>query len=219
MTKLDSRESAARTRRVLTVDDQVAVREMLALVLEGMGGFVVVAEAATGLEGLKLFRRHKPDLIVAGLALREMSGPEMFGAMREEAPSVRRMVFSGTRNRALLLAGLRCNPHGFVHKTESLDVLREALGAVAEGKIFFGAFATALADEAVGRSGLTPDLPPQQRVVLQLVAEGHSTKQIASRMALSPKTVDNYRSRLMEKLGLRDVASLTMYAVREGLVE
>lgn len=219
MTTADSRGSLIPMRRVLTVDDQLAVREMLEGVLDQMGGFTVVAQAETGREGLKLFRQHKPDLVVAGLSLREMCGPEMLGAMREEAPAVRRVVFSGTRNRALLLAGLRCNPHGFVHKTEPLAVLRAALEAAAAGKIYFGAYATALADAANGKDERTTDLPARQRVVLQLIAEGRSTKQIAHHLALSPKTIDNYRSRLMERLGVHDVASLTMYAVREGLVE
>ena len=215
----ESRESLAGQKKVLIVDDQVAVREMLGGVLEGMAEFRVVAEAATGMEGLRAFRLRKPDLVVAGLALREMSGPEMFVAIREEAAAVRRVIFSGTRNRALLFTGLRCGVHGFVHKTEPLSVLREALQAVAAGRTFFGAFATALTDEAAAGKGLNAALPPQQRVVLQLIAEGQSTKQIASRLALSPKTIDNYRSRLMEKLGVRDVASLTVYAFHEGLVE
>ncbi|MDD5199098.1 MAG: response regulator transcription factor [Terrimicrobiaceae bacterium] len=214
-----------RKAQVLVVDDQVSVREMVALVLDREGAFAVAAEASSGLEGLQMFRRHSPEMVIAGLALPEMSGPEMIRAMRSERPGARVLVYSGTRNRELIRAGLECGAHGFVHKTESLETLRQGFCAVARGFSFFGPLATQAMDEVRATSGhggsrkAGEDLPPKLRTVLQLVAEGLSTKQVAGRLFIAPKTAENYRMQLMQKLGLHDIASLTRYAVRQGLVE
>jgi DNA-binding NarL/FixJ family response regulator len=204
--------------RVLVVDDQISVREMVAMVLDRHGGFTVVAEAASGVDGLRLFRRHKPALVIAALALPEMNGPEMIHAMRDENPEARLLIYSGSRSRPLVLAGLEAGPHGFVHKTEPLLTLQQAFVAVTNGFGFFGPFATRMRDEARAPGRTHEELTPKQRVVLQMVAEGMSTKQVAGKLSLSPKTIEHYRMRLMQKLGLRDVASLTRYAVRCGLV-
>lgn len=209
-----------RRKRVLVVDDQVSVREMVAVILNREEHYAVSAEASSGFEGLRLFRRYRPELVITGLALPEMNGPEMIHAMREERPEVRVLVYSGARNGELVAAGLAAEPHGFVHKTESLDVLRRAVSAVAGGFTFFGSFATQARDEGRAQAaGRTDGLSPKLRVVLQLVAQGLSTKQVADRLSLSAKTVEHYRTQLMQRLGLRDVASLTRYAVRAGLVE
>lgn len=205
--------------RVLVVDDQISVREMLAMVLERETEFSVAGAAATGFEGLRAFREVRPSLVVAALALPQMNGVEMIAAMREERPEVRILIYSGSRNHELIGAGLAAGAHGFVHKTEPLETLRAGVFAVARGSSFFGPFATRVLDESRGKERPAASLSPRQRLVLQMVAEGLSTKQVAGRLSLAPKTVEHYRTQLMQKLGLRDVASLTRYAVRCGLVE
>jgi DNA-binding NarL/FixJ family response regulator len=207
-----------RRTRVLIVDDQVSVREMVAMVMDRDGGFTVVAEAGTGLEGLRRFRSHSPELVITGLVLPEMNGSEMIRTMRDENPAVRILIFTGSRNRPLLMQGLEAGPHGFVHKLEPLSTFRRAFHAITEGHGFFGPFATKLLDDERGKTGVKSDLTPRQRVVLQMIAEGASTKQVAAKLSLSPKTVEHYRTRLMQRLGLRDVASLTRYAMRCGLI-
>jgi len=202
---------------VLVVDDQISVREMLAELMGQTGRHEIIGEGMTGFEGLRLFRLGKPDLVIAALALPEMNGVEMIRTMREERRAARILVYSGTRNAELIRAAMDVKPHGFVHKTDSLATLREALAAVERGCSFFTPFATRLLDEP-GTNG-QPPLSSRERTVLQMVAEGMSTKQVAGRLSISPKTVEHYRTQLMQKLGLRDVASLTRYAVRSGLVE
>lgn len=212
-------EKPGRTR-TLVVDEQVSVREMVAMVLGREETFAVVAEASSGVEGLRMFRQHAPQLVIAELALPEMNGPEMIRALREENAATRVLVYTGSRHDGLTLGGLRVGAHGFVQKSEPLATLLRAAVAVAEGATFFGPFATRLLDEQVrgGRRAANDGLSPKQRTVLQMVAEGMSTKQVAGRLSLSPRTVEHYRIQLMQKLGLRDVASLTRYAVRCGLV-
>lgn len=203
--------------RVLLVDDQVAVRELTIMLLCQLG-FAIAAEARSGEEALRQLPRRPAQLVVLGLALPEMSGPDLLVALRRTAPGVRTVVFTGTRNAELIAAGLEARPFGFVHKTEPLAVFREALSAVAGGGSFLGPFATQWQQANRGRLGLAA-LAPQQRRLLQLIAEGLSTKEAAERMAVSPRTAENYRMQLMQRLGVRDVASLTRYAVRCGVVE
>ncbi len=211
----------ARERRVLVVDDQVSVRQLVAetVLKNGNGTCRIVGETGSGMEGLRLFRQHLPDMVIAALALPEMNGAEMVRAIRAERSDARILVYTGTRNRELILAALEAHPHGFVHKTDALALLHEALGAVSRGACFFSPFATRFFDE-MGRPGPASSctLSAKERQILQLVAEGQSTKEAACRLCISPKTVEHYRSGIMRKLGLRDVASLTRYAVRCGMV-
>ena len=211
-------ETSRKRERVLLVDDQISVREMVVMLLDREGFFVVTAEATSGLDGLRLFRKYRPALVISALALPEMNGPELITAIREEERGARILVYSGSRSRELILAALDAGPQGFVHKTEPLQTLREAIVAVAKGITFFGPYATRIVGDSKASERSTKGLPPKLRTVLQLIAEGNSTKQIADRMILSPKTVEHYRLQVMERLGLRNVASLTRYAVRSGVV-
>jgi DNA-binding NarL/FixJ family response regulator len=208
--------------RALVVDDQVSVRELVVELLACRCGFgcQVVGEASSGAEGLRLFRKLLPTLVVAALSLPELGGAEMVRAMREERAEVRVLVYTGTRNEEMVRAGLAARPHGFVHKTDSLATLTEALGAVARGSCFFSPFATRLLD-GMGLGPVTEAcrLTGKEREVLRLVAEGLSTKQMAGKLSIAPKTVEHHRGEVMRKLGMRDVASLTRYAVRCGIIE
>lgn len=212
-----------RRPRVLLLDGQNAVREMTAMVLD-REGFAPVAESASGLEGIELFRRHQPDLVVLGLALLEMAGPETILALHAEKTRARLLVFTGTHNRALLEPAIEARPHGFVHKTEPLETFRQALAAVVRGHSFLSPFATAVTEGL--RTTVRTDkklnskqqLNSKQRTILKMIAEGRSTREMAEKLELSPKTIEHYRKQLMEKLGHHDVASLTRYAVRCGLV-
>jgi len=205
--------------RVLLADDEVSVREMLATSLHSEGVFTVAGEASSGLEALELFRNHRPELIVLALPLPGVAGPEVLRMIRAEQPETRFLVYCGTRNPALLRAGLESRPHGFVHKTEPFETLRIALRAVAAGGSFFGPFATRLDQREDGEERFDKTLTPKQRIVLQMIAEGKSTRETAALLNLSPKTIEHYRAQIMRRMGVRDVASLTRHALRLGLVQ
>lgn len=202
------------------VDDQLAVRGLLAIELQ-VGGWsqTPIASATTGRQAIQMFRAHAPELIILGLALPEMNGPEIISAIRAESPGTKFLVFTSTKNTDLLAAGLLTAPQGFVHKTEPLGILREGIEAVVSGKTYWGAFATKVAEEMRHRRPSGDALTPRLRTILQMIAEGSSTKQVAARLSISPKTVEHYRTQLAQKLGLHDIASLTRYAVRSGIVE
>lgn len=203
---------------VVLVDDHLSLRQMLTRVLESTGEFEVVADAGSGIEGLKLCRQYHPKVVILDLLLPELSGVDLLATLREELRDTRFLVYSGSLNQSLVLSALRSRPHGFVHKEDSLATLIDALRAVAQGGTYLTSFATRLA-ESVGDCASPLDrLSAREREVLQLVAEGCSSKAIASRLSIANKTVEHHRTSLMQKLGLHDIANLTRLAVREGLV-
>jgi DNA-binding NarL/FixJ family response regulator len=203
---------------VVLVDDHLSLRQMLIRVLEADGTFEVVGHAGSGVEGLKLCRQLQPKVIILDLMLPELSGVELLTTLREERRDARFLVYSGTLNQSLVLSALRARPHGFVHKEDSLTTLMDALRAVANGGTYLTSFATQLAESIGSCESPLDRLSNREREVLQLVAEGCSSKAIASRLSIANKTVEHHRTSLMQKLGLHDIASLTRLAVREGLV-
>lgn len=207
-----------RKLRVLVVDEHVSISEMLSIVLDRERRYTVIGEAASAEEAKRLFTKYKPDFVITALELPDKSGAEMIAAMRSTRPEIKTLIYSGTRKKDVLLQGLNAQPNGFVHKSEPLAVLVKAFHTVAEGASFFSPFFNKLlADSPVERKN-ADILTEKERNVLKLVAEGKSSREAAAELSLSPKTVEHYRMRLMQKLGLRDVASLTRYAVRSGLV-
>jgi DNA-binding NarL/FixJ family response regulator len=208
-------------KRVVLVDDQVGIREMIVrLIIQERGpqfDYEVVGEAASGLEALEVCRKKLPDLVVLDLALPELSGSEVIRHLRLEQSQVRVLVYTGTKNELQIREALRSRPHGFVQKSDSLEVFREALRAVGVGGMYFTAFAAPLVEDA--RRGTDLDLTEREVAVLQLIAESNTTKEIACRLHLSTKTIETHRHRLMEKLHVHDVVGLTRHAIRRGLAE
>jgi DNA-binding NarL/FixJ family response regulator len=203
---------------VVLIDDHVSVREMLAQILVGEGSYSVLGEAATGFEALKICRKHRPRLIVLELIIPELSGVELIRALRDEMSEARVLVYSRAQNRQLIVEALRARPHGFVHKSDALATFSEALGAVTRGCSYFTPFATRMLDSVRADVEAEPVLSGRERAVLQMIAEGLSSKEMADRLEIAPKTVEHHRSHLMEKLGVHHVAGLTRYAMRLGIV-
>jgi DNA-binding NarL/FixJ family response regulator len=204
--------------RVVVVDDHASIRQLLGLVISREGPFEMVSEAGNGFDALKECRRLQPQLVVLDLLLPELNGLEVLRTLRGELRDTRFMIYSGTLNRNLIVEALHARPHGFVHKTDRLDVFFEALRAVANGCCYFTPFATKLMDDDRQRSHASMRLTERERAVLQMIAEGLSNKEMASRFSIAPKTVEHHRAQVMQKLGIHNVANLTRYAVRLGLV-
>jgi DNA-binding NarL/FixJ family response regulator len=204
--------------RVVVVDDHASIRQMLGIVLAREGPYEVVGEAGTGFEALKLCRKVKPQIVVLDLVLPELNGVEVLRALRSESRETRCVVYSGTLNRSLIVEALQARPHGFVHKSDALPTFCEALRAVTNGCSYFTPFATKLMDDERQVSTASARLTDRERAVLQMIAEGMSNKEMACRFSIAPKTVEHHRAQVMQKLGMHDVATLTRYAVRLGLV-
>jgi len=204
--------------RVVVVDDHASIRQMLGIVLSREGPYEMVGEAGNGFQALKECRKLRPHIVVLDLLLPGLNGLEVLRILRGELRESRFMVYSGTLNRSLIVEALQAHPHGFVHKSDALAVFCEALRAVAGGCCYFTPFATRLLDDERHGRVASAHLTERERAVLQMIAEGLSNKEMASRFSIAPKTIEHHRAQVMQKLGLHNVAMLTRYAVRLGLV-
>ena len=209
--------------RVLLADDHDLFRAGLRVLLQDLGGFEVVAEAGDGREALRLVREHRPNVVLMDLMMPGLNGLEATDQVAREFPDVRVLVLSMNAAEEFVLPAVRAGASGYVLKNARPAELEQAIRAVARGETYLTpAVSGHLIDDYRRRTAAAPDslekLTPRQREVLQLVAEGHSTKEIAQRLGVSVKTVETYRSQLMGALDIHDIAGLTRYAIRKGLV-
>ncbi len=204
--------------RVILVDDHTAIRQLLSMALARSGDYQVIGEADTGLKAVALCNRVKPEVMVLDLMLPELSGLEVLRRVQAECPKTRVLVFSAACNETLLLDVLRAQPAGFVTKGDSLKTFREALDAVRMGANYFAPHAARHLFDSRQERLENGELSPRERQILQRIAESRSSKEIATELGISLKTVENHRAHVMEKLRLHDVAGLTRYAVRNGLI-
>ncbi|MSU70308.1 MAG: response regulator transcription factor [Opitutaceae bacterium] len=209
-------------KRLVIIEDQTAIREMLAEIIRLDATYKLVGESGDGQSAQNLCLELKPDLLVLDAKLPGLNGVDLLRRIGKKLPDMRVLVFSGHENPTLVRDMLEAGAHGFVEKTAGLHELKKGLETVANGGTYFGPAVAALLRNVVtnplagGAAGLLTD---REREILQLVAESHSTKEIAAKLGISVKTVDNHRTNLMRKLNLHDVASLTRYALEIGLIE
>jgi DNA-binding NarL/FixJ family response regulator len=198
------------------VDDHDAVRELLCRYLERLPEYEVVGVAGTGLEAIRIFKKASPHLAIMELLLPQLCGHEVILRVRREFPEIRIVVFTRAYDKSVLARTLRSEPDGIVHKSEPLEMLLFALRTVSFGGRFF----SPKLNQPVDRSKLlsTQTLSAREIEVMQSIVEGKSNKEIGSLLGVATKTVDNHRSRLMQKLGVHNAASLTLVAVRMGIV-
>jgi len=203
-------------KRVIIVDDHVAIRKMLVVFLRRETGYEVIGETGSGLEALSLCAELGPDLVILDLMLLELSGAEVIHRIREQSPGTRVLIYSGTQNLAAIRRCLQAEPDGFVEKFDDINVLREGLKSVAAGRKYFTALPAGLLNKLRYEK---LDLTEREVEILQLIAEGQFSKEIASRLQISFKTVENHRASLMHKINARNMADITRYAMRAGLIE
>ena len=202
--------------KVLIADDHASIRTMLALALKSEQQIDVVGETSSGLEVLTLAEALNPDLLILDLSLKELNGAEVLRRIRIINPKIRVLIYSGSVNVTLILETLKAEPNGYVDKTETFEVLREGLHTVMSGKKFFSTLPKMLLKK-LGQKSI--GLSPREFEVMQLVAEGKYTKEIADLLEISPKTVEIHRTKLMTKVNARNTADITRHAMRNGLVE
>jgi DNA-binding NarL/FixJ family response regulator len=209
-------------KRLVIIEDQTAIREMLVEILRLDANYQLVGESGDGQEALALCLELRPDLIVLDAKLPGLNGVDILRRLVKKHPGVRVLVFSGHENPVLVREMLEAGAHGFVEKTAGLFEFKKGLETVANGGTYFGPAVAALLRNVVANpaaSSAADFLTDREREILQLVAESYSTKEIAAKLGISIKTVDNHRTNLMRKLNLHDVASLTRHALEIGLIE
>ena len=209
-------------KRLVIIEDQTAIREMLAEILRMDPTFKLVGESGDGQRAYQLCLETKPDVIVLDAKLPGLNGVDLLRRLTKVLSGLRVLVFSGHENAILVREMLEAGAHGFVEKTAGLLEFKKGLETVANGGTYFGPAVASLLRNVVaspGASASSDFLTDREREILQLVAESYSTKEIAAKLNISVKTVDNHRTNLMRKLNLHDVASLTRYALEIGLIE
>lgn len=208
---------AAPVIRVLLADDHPIVRKGLRALLAAHADIEVVAEADDGTTAVAEALRCGPDVAVMDLSMPGMHGVEAATRLREACPSVRVLVLSMHGGEEYVRPALRAGVRGYLVKGSDLADLVTAVRAVAGGDAYFSpSIARILLDEATGQEvgGLTP----REREVLQLVAQGRTSGEIAQALQISVKTVEGHRAKIMDRLNIRDVPGLVRYAIRAGLV-
>ena len=209
-------------KRLVIIEDQTAIREMLAEILRHDTNYNLVGEAGDGQAAVALILETKPDVAVLDAKLPGLNGVDILRRVAKKLPDMRVLIFSGHENPVLVREMLEAGAHGFVEKTAGLFEFKKGLETIAGGGTYFGPAVAALLRNVVANpasAGAADLLTDREREILQLVAESHSTKEIAAKLIISVKTVDNHRTNLMRKLNLHDVASLTRYALDVGLIE
>ena len=208
------KSSVVPKKRVVLIDHQLSLRELTAAYLNMMPEVEVVAEFGGGCEGLRGCRKVKPDVVVLELGMPDLQGKFVIQALRESLPGLRVVVFTSGVNDELMRGALAEGLSGFVRKVDPLDELRRAMVAALEGGRYECRYATLLRGMPQAKLSV---LTTTELAVLQMIAGGMMTKEIAEVLDAKPKTVDHHRQHLMNKLGLHDVASLTRFAMGAGL--
>ena len=204
---------------VLVADDHAVVRHGVRSILNAQPDFEVRAEASDGVEAVTL----RPALVILDVSMPRMTGLDAAAALAGRAPEIRLLMLSMHDDEQYLFEALRAGASGYVLKSAVDRDLVEACRATMRGEAFlYPDAAAALVQERIapGGDGEAPSDPltPREAEVLRLIAEAFTTKQIAEALFISPKTVENHRNRIFQKLGMHDRVELTRYAIRRGLV-
>jgi DNA-binding NarL/FixJ family response regulator len=211
--------------RVVVADDHTLVRMGLRLLLESIPGVEVIAEASDGRQALQLIEAERPDCVLMDLSMPGLSGLEALRVAAGKFPETRILVLSMHAEEGYVHQALAAGAAGYLLKGSDKAELELALRTVARGETYLSPSISKTIVEALARKNKPGAdtsrldlLTSRQREILQLVAEGSSSKQVAARLGLSVKTVEAHRSAIMQRLGIRDMTGLVRFAIRAGLI-
>ena len=209
--------------RILLADDHQIMREGLKALLEKHSSMEVIAEAENGIQTLEIARREKPDVIIMDIAMPDINGIEATRQLKSEMKDIKIVALSMHSDRRFATETLKAGASAYVLKQSAFEDLEKAIKTVMVNRTFLSAdiLETVVGDYV---SQLTKSeyeayrqLSNRERQVLQLLAEGNSTKEIAYKLHVSVKTIESHRQNIMTKLSIHNLAGLTKFAVREGL--
>ena len=209
--------------RVLLAEDHKLVRAGIRSLLQDLIGIEVVGEAGNGREALQLMETLHPDVVLMDIAMPELNGLEAAKRINKDFPGVRVIILSMHTSEEYVLQALRAGAAGYLLKDANPVELELAIKAVVQGETYLSpAVSKHVVKDYLRRVGKQTDLlqvlTSRQREVLQLIAEGHATKEIADKLDIGVKTVETHRAQLMDRLDIHDEAGLVRYAMRVGLI-
>jgi DNA-binding NarL/FixJ family response regulator len=211
--------------RVLLADDHTVVREGLRLVIDAQPDFSVVAEASDGAEAVSYALDSPIDLAVLDVSMPRMTGLQAARELSRRAPGLKVLMLSMHDREEYFFEALKAGASGYVLKSAANRDLIEACRAALRGESFlYPAAVTALVRDyldaaAAGEEVVDDPLTAREQEIVKLIAEGHTSDEVAELLVISPKTVDRHRANVLSKLGMRNRVDLTRYAIRRGLVE
>lgn len=210
--------------KILIADDHAVVREGLRSVIESIDGVEVIAEASDGEEAVKICRWQKPDLVIMDISMPKMNGIESTRAIKKEFEEIKILALSMHNKGHFVQNIFEAGASGYLLKDCVVDEIQEAISKIIAGEIFICSRITDVVKNdyvnklKVNTSG-SEELSPREREVVKLLANGLKTKDIASKLFISPRTVEMHRSQVMRKLNIKSVAGVVKYAIREGITD
>lgn len=208
--------------RTLIADDHALVRAGIRALVEKIEGVEVVGEAGKGSEAIELIRKLQPDLVLLDITMPDGNGFDVLSHVRKKFPKTRVIVLTVHEASEYAIRALREGAAGFLPKSAASTELETAIDKVMKGGGYISPEASQKTVLEIGKGTkkeLLESLSPRQREVLELIAKGRTTKQIAQELEISVKTVESHRSQLMERLDIHDVAGLVRYAILVGIID
>jgi len=212
--------------RIVIADDHLLVMAGIRSLVESLDGVKIVAQASNGREAVALTQEHQPDLVIMDISMKELNGIEATAQIKVVMPNTRVLILSMHTTEDFVRRAIKAGASGYLVKDSAPLELKMAIEAIMRNEIYLsprvskhlvsGFLGTGPGGEQADST--LDSLTPRQREILQMIAEGKSTKEIAFQLDVSVKTVETHRAALMERLGIHDVAGLVIYAVRHGLV-
>jgi DNA-binding NarL/FixJ family response regulator len=209
--------------RVILADDHRLFRDGLRTLLAHDPGIEVIAETCDGLETVKAVNSFEPDVIVMDISMPNLNGIESTRRIVKKNAKIKVVILSMHADRRFVLESFKAGAYGYILKDCAVDTLVDAIYSVYKSQFYLDKTrAKIVIKDFISLNAEKPDsvfalLSPREREVLQLMAEGYSTKEIADKISISIKTVETHRKQLMDKLNIHNIAQLTKYAIREGL--
>lgn len=210
--------------RVLLADDHALVLAGIRALVEELGDTEIVAEASNGRDAVALAKQHVPDLVIMDISMKELNGIEATAQIMVEVPSTRVLILSMHTTEDFVRRALKAGASGYLVKDSAPLDLKMAIAAILRGELYLSPRISRHVISGFLRGQTNQDessieaLTARQREILQMIAEGRSTKEIAFQLNVSVKTVETHRAALMERLDIHDIAGLVLYAVRQGLI-
>ena len=207
--------------RVVLIEDETMFRQLILLTLGKVKGIQVVGEFGLGKPGLDYCLKEKPDMLVVDLMLPDTNGLDIAREVRRLVPEMKILVITAHPSERLPADLMALGVNGYVDKTEPIEYVLSAVETVREGGMFFASRVRAKSGTSLPGSKRPMDVPLTEREqeIARLVAAGQMSKEIASKLNLSVRTVEKHRANIMEKVGVREVASLTRWCIQVGLVD
>ena len=209
--------------KILLVDDHQILRDGIRSLVKGYDDMEVIGEAADGREALDMVEKLSPDVVIMDISMPDLNGIDATRMIINEAPDVKVIALSMHHDKQFVSEIFKAGASGYLIKDSAFDELEHALRIVMSGQTYINPQIASLVVESLVNQSVTPNpksfslLTEREREVLQLIADGKSTKQIAIDLNVSSKTIESHRRQVMGKLNVRSVADLTKFAIREGL--